>query len=172
MLITIASVAYFLYAWFSNPATVERETFLSEIGEGVGTLSMWALGFIYLRTVLKLVMGRGAMSKRLLPEYTPPPQASLLKKFIVTLDRTHVHVGIASVAIILLHIALMGAPMTNLFFWAVLALVIWQAVFGMFLRWRTAPRDIKKLSYSVHAQLVTGVMLGIFAFFGHLLIDQ
>ncbi len=169
--ILIASVAYTIYAFNTLPAAVERETFLSELGEGFGEVAMYALGFIYLRTLLKLLMGKGPLSKRLLPSYTPPPQANMLKKFIVFLDRTHVHVGIASVAIIVIHTVLMGDPMRNLFFPAILILVAWQTVFGLFLRWRTAPRDLKKVSFSVHAQLVTGVMMGIFAYFGHVLVD-
>ncbi len=165
------SVAYFAYAFFQIPQPAERETFLSEIGESFGEIALWALGFIYLRTLLKLLMGRGPLSKRLLPDYSPLPSAPALVRFIAFLDKTHVHVGIASVAIILLHTVLMGMPMSNLFFPAVIALVIWQMVFGMIIRWRTGPRDIKKFSYSVHAQLITGVMMGVFAYFGHMLVD-
>lgn len=169
--VVAASVGYFIYAFTQIPQAAERETFLSEIGEGVGEIAMWALIFIYLRTFLKLLMGKGAISKRLLPEYTAPPAASVFKKFVVWLDKTHVHVGIASTAIILLHVVLMGSPMSNLFFPLVIALVVWQALFGSFLRWRSAPRDIKKFSFSVHAQLLTGVMMGVFAYFGHVLVD-
>lgn len=165
--IIILSIIYFVYYYTQFTPSPERETFLSEIGEGIGTLALWALCFIYLRTALKLLMGKGALSKRLLPEYTAPPSAPLFKKLLAYLDRTHVHVGIATTAIILLHIGLMGMPLSNLFFVAVLLLVLWQAVFGMFLRWRAAPRDVKKFSYQVHAQLITGVALGLFAFFGH-----
>lgn len=170
-LIVAVSTAYFIYAYTQFPQAVERETFLSEIGEGVGEVAMWALIFIYLRTVLKLLMGKGAISRRLLPEYTAPPSAGIFKKLLVWLDRTHVHVGIASTALIVLHVVLMGSVLSNLFFPAVLALVAWQTMFGFFLRWRSAPRDIKKLSFSVHAQLITGVMMGVFAYFGHLLVD-
>ena len=170
-MVVTASVAYFIYAFTQIPQAVERETFLSEIGEGVGEVAMWALIFIYLRTVLKLVMGKGAISKRLLPEYTAPPAASVFKKIVVWLDKTHVHVGIAATAIILLHVVLMGSPMSNLFFPLVIALVVWQSLFGSFLRWRSAPRDVKKFSYAVHAQLLTGVMMGVFAYFGHVLVD-
>lgn len=169
--ILIASVGYTLYAFNTLPASKERETFLSEIGEGFGEVAMYALAFIYLRTLLKLFMGKGPLSKRLLPIYTPPPQASLFNKLIVYLDRTHVHVGLAAVALIIIHTALMGAPMRNLFFPAILLLVAWQTLFGLFLRWRKAPRNLKKVSFSVHAQLVTGVMMGVFAYFGHALVD-
>ncbi len=166
------SIGYYIYALTQNPSIKERETFLSELGEGFGELALYALLFIYLRTLLKLLLGKGPLSKRLLPEYTPPPQASILKKWVTTLDRTHVHVGIATSAIILLHVALMGAPMSNLFFPAVLALIAWQSLFGWFLRWRVTPRDVKKFSLAVHAQLFTGIALGIFAYLGHALIDS
>lgn len=167
-----ASLVYFAYAYTSQPSTPERETFLSEAGEGFGEVGLWILLFIYARTLLKLVMGKGALARRLLPDYSPPAAASLLQQVLGLLNRTHIYVGIAAVAIILLHIALVGAPMSNLFFPAVLALVIWQGLFGMFLTWRYSPRELKKFSYLVHAQFVTGIALGIFAYFGHLLIDR
>ena len=87
------------------------------------------------------------------------------------LDRTHIYVGIATVAIIPLHIALMDVPMKILSLPAVLILVVWQGLFGMFLSWRYSPAELKKFAYLVHAQFATGIMIGIFAYFGHILID-
>jgi hypothetical protein len=171
-IVLIVSIVYFVYAYTTYPPTPERETFLSEIGEEFGEAGLWALLFIYARTLLKLVMGKGALAKRLLPEYSPPVAAPIFQQLLGFLNRTHVYVGIATVAIILLHIALMGVPMDILFFPAVLALVIWQGLFGMFLTWRYSPRELKKFSYLVHAQFLTGIMIGIFAWFGHLLIDN
>jgi hypothetical protein len=171
-LVVATSVAYFAYAFTQFPQPAQRETFLSELGEGIGELAMWALIFINLRTDLKLVLGKGVISRRLLPEYTAPPATSIFRKLVVWLDRTHVHVGIASIALILVHVVLIGSPLSNLFFLAVLALVALQTMFGFFLRWRSAPKDIKKLSFSVHAQLLTGIMMGLFAYFGLLLVDS
>jgi hypothetical protein len=173
-IIVLVSAIYFVYAWFSTPPTTERETFLNEIGEGVGELAMWSFIFIYLRTVLKLVMGKGPIARRLLPEYKAPPQTGWLKRLVVTLDRTHVHVGIAAVALATLHIALMGMPFQNLFFVAVILLIIWQTLFGWILRVRSVPvqMEVRRFSFSVHAQLVTGVMLGVFAYFGHMLVGD
>ena len=168
----VVSVLYFGYVSVSSPPTVERETFLSEIGEGIGEIAMWVFVFIYFRTVLKLIMGRGPISRRLLPEYKAPPQTNMLKKIVVYLDRTHVHVGIAAVALAALHISLMGEPFSNLFFIAVILLILWQTGFGFFLRWRNAPVSMKRYSYSVHAQLATGVMIGVFAWFGHMLVGD
>ena len=67
LVILIVSVVYFIYAYTLYPPTPERETFLSEIREGFGELGLWGLLFIYGRTVLKLLMGRGALAKHLLP---------------------------------------------------------------------------------------------------------
>lgn len=171
-IVLTASIVYFIYAYTVYSPIPERETFLGEIGESFGEVGLWALLFIYARTLLKLVMGKGALAKRILPDYSPPVSASILQQLLGLLDRTHVYVGIATVAIILLHIALMGIPMRILFFPAVLALVVWQGLFGLFLTWRYSPKELKKFSYLVHAQFVTGIMIGIFAYFGHLLIDD
>ena len=165
------SAAYYLYAYFHYAPVKESETFLEEMGEAFGELGLWLLCVIYLRTAAKLVLGKGAIARRLLPDYSLPVSLSPLDRVIRLLDRTHVYVGIIAVAVILLHIALMGVPMEILFFPAVLALVVWQGLFGWFITWRYTPAQIRKFSYLVHAQLFTGIMIGIFAYLGHLLID-
>ena len=170
-IVLFISVVYFMYAYTVYPPIPERETFLSELGEGFGEVGLWALLFIYARTLLKLLMGKGNFAKRILPDYSPPAAASIFQQLLGFLNRTHVYVGIATVAIILLHIAMMGVPMEILFFPAVLLLVVWQGLFGMFPTWRYSPKELKKLSYLVHAQFLTGIMIGMFAYFGHLLID-
>lgn len=171
-IVLCASIAYYVYAYSMYPPTPERETFLGEVGEGFGEVGLWALLFIYVRTLLKLIMGKGALARRILPDYSPPAAASIFQQLLGFLNRTHVYIGIATVAVILLHIALMGVPMNILFFPAVLALVVWQGLFGLFLTWRYSPKELKKFSYLVHAQFLTGIMIGIFAYFGHLLIDD
>lgn len=168
----VISAGYYIYALNIYPAVGESETFLSEIGEELGEVGLWLLVFIYFRTFVKLAFGQGVLSKRLLPEYVPLVNPSLISSLINVLNRTHVYFGISAVAIILLHIALMGIPMHILFFPAVLALVVWQGLFGLFISWRYSPKELKKFSYLVHAQLFTGVLIGVFAYFGHLLIDD
>ena len=171
-IIFFASMVYFIYAYNVYPPIGEQETALSEIGEGFGEAGLWALLFIYARTVLKLFMGKGELVRRILPEYSPPAAASLLQQLLCFLNRTHVYVGVAAVAIILLHIVMMGVPMEIFFFQAVLVLVVWQGLFGLFLTWRYSPKELKKFSYLVHAQFMTGIALGLFSYFGHLLIDS
>ena len=167
-----AAAVYYLYARSVYPEIPERETFLGEIGEGFGEFGLYALLFIYGRTLLKLLLGKGPMARRLLPEYQPDLNIPALNALLGLLNRTHVYVGIVTVAAILLHIAMMGIPMHILFFPAVLALVIWQGLFGLFLVWRYSPKQLKQFSFLVHAQFVTGIAIGIFAWFGHLLIDD
>jgi len=166
------SLVYFIYAYSAYPPVRENESILGEIGEGLGEIGLWGLVFIYTRTLLKIFLGKGNIAQRILPDYSPDIDISIADQLLRFLNKTHVYVGITTAAVILLHIGFMGVPMKILFFPAVLALVIWQALFGLFLTWRYSPRQLKKFSYLVHAQFLTGIMIGIFAYFGHLLIDD
>ncbi len=166
------SAGYYLYALSVHPPSAERETFLSELGEGIGEMAMWAFIIIYLRTLVKLAMGKGPIARRLLPDYVAPKSAGYFQRLIVYLDRSHIYFGVAALALALIHISFMGLHAEILFFPLVLLLILWQGIFGMFLSWRGAPRNLKRWSYSVHAQLVTGIAIGLFAYFGHLLIDD
>lgn len=173
LVISLISVAYYIYAYLFHPIPEERETFLTEIGEGFGNAGLALLAFIYFRTFLKLLLSQGKLAQRLLPDYTSPIDSSSLNHLLVWMNRTHVYFGIAAVAVILLHIAMMGFSRYShiLFFPALLALVIWQGIFGLFLTLHYTPTELKKFSYLVHAQFITGIAIGIFAFFGHILID-
>ena len=93
------SVVYFVYAYTLYPPTPERDTYLSEMGEGFGEVGLWALLFIYGRTLLKLGLGKGAITRRLLPDYSPPAAAPVFNQLLGFLNRTHVYVGIATVAV-------------------------------------------------------------------------
>ncbi len=166
------SLVYFVYVYTVYPPIPENETFLSEVGEVFGEAGLWGLMIIYARTLLKLVIGKGPIARRILPDYSPPISAPGMQQVLGWLDRTHIYVGIASIAVILIHIGLMGIPLQILFFPAVLALIIWQGLFGLFLSWRYSPKQLKKMAYLVHAQFLTGIMIGVFAFLGHLLIDD
>ena len=76
--ILVISVAYFIYAYFVYPPTPERETFLHEIGEVFGEVGLWLLLFIYARTLLKITFGKGAIARRLLPDYHPATELLIL----------------------------------------------------------------------------------------------
>lgn len=174
LVIALLSLAYFIYAYSVHPIPEERETFLTGIGEGFGKAGLALLSFIYCRTFLKLLLGQGSLAQRLLPDYTSPINSSALNRLLTWMNRTHIYVGIAAIAVILLHLSLMGFSRYShiLFFPALLALVVWQGFFGLFLTWRYTPSELKKFSHLVHAQFVTGIAIGVFAFFGHVLIDD
>ncbi len=98
----------------------------------MGEAGLWLLVFIYGRTLMKILLGKGHIARRLLPEYTPQVNMPVLHQWLGWLNRTHVYFGITAVVIIVMHIILMGIPMQILFFPAVLALVIWQGYFWVF----------------------------------------
>ena len=168
----LISLGYFLAIYPNRPEDPEHETFLREMGEVFGTLGLWALLIIYGRTLVKLVFGQGGLAQRLVPEEYDVSALPPVKALLNVLNRTHIYVGVAAIAVILLHIAMVGLHADILFFPAVLALVLWQGVFGFFLTWRFSPQELKKASYVVHAQFLTGIMIGIFSVFGHLLLDD
>jgi len=174
LVISLVSLAYFIYAYSVHPIPEERETFLTEIGEGFGKAGLALLAFIYFRTLLKLLLGQGKLAQRLLPDYTSPIDSSHLNHLLTWMNRSHIYFGIAAIAVILLHISLMGFSRYShiLFFPALLVLIIWQGLFGLFLTWRYTPGEMKKFSHLVHAQFVTGIAIGVFAIFGHILIDD
>jgi len=168
----LISLGYFLAIYPNRLADPEHETFLHEMGEVFGTLGVWALAIIYGRTMVKLAFGQGGLLQRLVPDEVDVSAIPPFKSLLNFLNSTHVFVGIAAIAVILLHIAMVGLHAEILFFPAVLALVLWQGVFGFFLTWRFSPQELKKASYVVHAQFLTGIMIGIFSVFGHLLLDD
>ncbi len=174
LIVGLISLAYFLYVYFVIPVPDERETFLTEIGEFLGKIGLGLLIFIYLRTLLKLILGEGNFLQRLLPGYVTTFSSERMRQLLEWMNKTHIYVGILAIAIILLHISMMGFTRYSniLFFPALLFLVIWQGAFGLFLTWRYSPTELRKVSYFVHAQFFTGIAIGIFAFFGHLLIDH
>ena len=168
----LISLGYFLSIYPNRPEDPDHETWLREMGEVFGTLGVWALVIVYGRTLFKLAFGQGGLTQRLVPDEYDVSALPPFKALLNVLNSTHVYVGIAAIAVILLHIAMVGLHAEILFFPAVLALVLWQGVFGFFLTWRFSPQDLKKTAYVVHAQFLTGIMIGIFSVFGHLLLDD
>ncbi|PLA74898.1 hypothetical protein CYQ88_03060 [Hydrogenovibrio sp. SC-1] len=165
----IAIGYYWTMQGYSHPD--HPETFLNEVGEEIGEVALWLLVFIYARTLLKLMSAKGSFAQRLIPGSINDLSNSLIRTVLIPLNKTHAYVGIATLAVILLHIALVGWHLEILLFQVVLGLLIWQGLFGFFLRWRFSPRQLKQFSYLVHAQFVTGIMIGIFSYVGHWLVD-
>jgi len=168
----IASLAYSAYVVFTGSMIVYQETAMSEVGEVFGEACLWLFGLIYGRTLLKLAIGKGAVSQRFVPEFAIEPTMSATKKLLGWMNRTHVLIGWLTIAALAAHLIMVGFPMEIWFFPAVAALVIWQGLFGMFLRFKFKAKRLKKFAYLVHAQLFTGVLIGIFSYAGHLLIGD
>jgi len=169
--VTVVSIAYYAYAYLVYPPIAEKETWVSEVGEEFGEVALLGLVLIYGRTAIKLLLSKEIVFNHIFARPLISGVTGLFEAVLRILNRTHIYVGFATVTLILLHIAMSGIPMEILFFPIVLVLIIWQGVFGMFLAWKYSPSELKKVSYLVHAQLATGVMIGVFSYFGHLLID-
>ncbi|MFW8602198.1 hypothetical protein ACOHYD_12060 [Desulfobacterota bacterium M19] len=136
---------------------------------------MWLFTIIYGRTLLKLILRQGTIFDRLLPEgvwnTTAVPWARKLLRF---LNKTHPYVGAAVIILIFGHAWLEGLNQANLLMKIIMALVIWQFAFGLFLLNRYQDvfvKKIKRYSYMAHSQLYTGIAIGICAAFGHLLVS-
>jgi preprotein translocase subunit YajC len=168
----LVSFVYFLSIYSPHAVHTEHETWLSEIGEGFGVVGLWGLLVIYGRTIFKLALHRGKMLQRFVPDDLFDPAMSLGRKILYFLTRTHPFVGVAVIAAIFLHASLVKIPRPNLFFTLILILLFWQGVFGFFLIFRYPLKQLKRYSYLVHAQLFTGIMIGILALFGHLLVGD
>jgi len=169
VLVTLGSFIYFVLVYGRYQGHDEEESMLTEIGEGIGGLGLLALALIYGRTVLKLIFGKGALAERILPEIYEDLTRPLLKTILSLLNKTHLHVGVTAIALVALHALFVGISDQNLLLYGVLVLMAWQGLFGFFISWRYSPKQLRKLSYLVHAQFLTGIMIGIFSFFGHLL---
>ncbi|MFT5448949.1 MAG: hypothetical protein ACI9DC_004135 [Gammaproteobacteria bacterium] len=105
------------YAFLSSsyPASAERETSLTEIGEAVGEFALWLCVFIYARMVLKFVIGTRPLARRLLPSYTASESTDYFRHVLVYLDRSHVYFSVASLTLARIHFSLMGLHAEILF---------------------------------------------------------
>jgi hypothetical protein len=168
--LTIVSTLYFIYLYQGHSPAPESESFLKELGEGLGSLGLYALAIIYGRSLLKLILNEGTLLQRFIPVYQDL-SISMSKRLLTLLNRYHKHVGAAAVGLLLGHALLMGTAKLNPFLILLLVLIVWQGLFGLFLVIRFPAVSLKRYGYVVHAQLFSGVMIGIFAAFGHLLAE-
>ena len=76
----VISLVYYVYAYTAYPPIPENETFWTEVGEGFGEIGLYGLLFIYARTLLKIILGKGAIAHRLLPDYSPDLSIPLFNK--------------------------------------------------------------------------------------------
>jgi len=125
---------------------------------------------IYGRSVLKLIINDRNFLQRIIPYGYFDFSLSISRKLLSFLNRSHKHVGATAIVLMAGHALLMGAVRWNPFLILVLLLLAWQGFFGLFLVIRVPINPLKRYGYLAHAQLFTGVMVGVFAIFGHLLV--
>jgi hypothetical protein len=166
--LTTFSSIYFIYLYQRYNPAPESESIIKELGEGLGSLGLYAMAVIYGRSLLKIVLNEGTLLQRFIPVYQDI-SITVSKRLLTILNRYHKHVGAASVGLLLGHALLVGTAKWNPFLALLLVLIVWQGLFGLFLVLRFPAASLKRYGYVVHAQLFSGVMIGIFSVFGHLL---
>ena len=160
----------FLYLYLVRQPVVETHGLRKEISEVLGTLGLWALMIIYGRSILKLTLNDGTFLQRIIPGGQYSLSLSACRKLLFWLNRTHKHVGAGAIVLLAGHALLMNTIRLNIFLSSVLYLLVWQGVFGLFLVIRVPNNPLKKYGRLAHAQLFSGIMIGVFASFGHLLV--
>lgn len=167
----IPSLLLFSYLAWTREVQPVPEDLRHQIGQGFGVAGLYAMLLLYGRSLLKLVLASEPLLARLLPgESIRLRSVSLAGKLLTLLNRTHRYLGGAAVVALTCHALLMGPARWNLFLVLVLALILWQGSFGLVLAVRAFFPGLKRFGYQVHAQLYSGVMIGIFAGLGHLLV--
>ena len=173
--LTVAMVSGlgFLYLLFQPalPPSRVAHSALTNLAQFLGGTGFYALALIYGRSLLKIALGNGPLLQRFIPDETYDRSISIAKKILFYLNRTHKYVGAAAIGILFAHALMMGPQRWNPFLIMVLILLAWQAIFGLFLTLKFTPARLKRYGYLVHAQLFSGVMIAIFAGFGHLLVQ-
>lgn len=164
-----ASLLMFVYLYLGRQPVPEAEGFRQELAEWFGGAGGSALAVIYVRSILKLVLNEGSIMQRFIPGDYHERASSTARQILNFLNRTHRYVGAAAVGILFSHALLMGTARWNPFLYILLGLIAWQGLFGLFLVIRFPVVSLKRYSYLVHAQLFSGVLIGLCAAFGHLL---
>jgi len=171
LVLTLSSL-YFVYAYFALPPTRETKGFFGELGKGMGSIASWGLGFLYCRGLLKLLVNKGSMLQRLLPQDYSTAAQGLGQKCLQLLNRSHPALGVLTIVLLAGHAGLSSSGRVNLFLILTMLVVFWQGGFGLFLKTRLTPIVLRKQFYATHAQLVSGGLILIFAGFGHLLVGD
>ncbi len=173
LVLTLFCGGYVLLA--PGQTAVPHESWRHELGEVLGSVAVWLLVILYGRTLLKIFLRQPALLERLLPHNVRARVAALGQRLMPGLNTTHPAAGAIAVLLIGGHAFLEGVQQANLLLLGTLLLLVWQLTFGLFLLSRhhaISGGRIKKFSYLAHAQLYTGIAIGICALFGHLLLQD
>jgi hypothetical protein len=164
------SLVYFYFVYSSGGLNIPDNSF-SDLGDAIGVIGLISLIWVYSRTLLKITVQKGTLSKRLEPlELRGIKVESFMKKTLRVSNVFHPYLGGIAVIAILFHCFLTSSFMNNWLLRAALILIVWQGFFGLLLKFRFVPVFLRKNSYLVHAQFFTGILLLILAGLGHLLL--
>jgi hypothetical protein len=146
---------------------VDRGT-LAGMGRWLGWTGLTLLGVTYGRTGLRHLLRAQAPWRRLAALALDPAQGrARAAQLLSLLNRSHPYIGAASVSLIYFHCYAISNFSKFLPLRVVLALLAWQAFLGLVLKAPWTPGLIKRKALLLHAQLITGAMLLLFAGFGH-----
>lgn|GEM_PF-443283 len=175
--VIVASVVYAGWVFAQGGTSyIDQDSALSELGESLGVIGFWALGLIYGRTLLKLILRRQDFWQRLAPieetEFSPAVNSlrRILQYALIYLTRYHSYIGVMAVVTIFLHCYLTSALVDNLLLRAVLVIMAWQGVFGLFMKLKFTPQVLKQKGHLIHAQFSTGILILILAGLGHMIL--
>jgi hypothetical protein len=165
------SLAYTIYISSKGGyQEVEGKWDLFGLGDGLGLISVILMLFIYFRSVFKIIVNTGGIWSRLGPVISEETTRPIMKKILGILNRVHPYAGVLAIVVVYLHCAFISDFMKNILLWALLALLLWQGVFGFFLTFKYTPMSLKKKSFLLHAQIVSGFLILILAGLGHFIL--
>jgi hypothetical protein len=179
ILFTVFAVVFSLWyvGYVSSAGGVEHiknRSLLRGIGKNLGSLGFIALALVYARSVLKIAIRQDSFWKRLQPlgidEYFDVKKFST--KLFIVLNRTHAYLGVLAIVLIFLHCYLTGSYKDNLLLQIVLVLMALEGILGFMMKFRYSSVELKKKSYLIHRQFVIGMMILVFAAFGHLILGD
>ncbi len=174
VLTVVLSLWYVEYTSLSGGfGYVRNRTALGRIGDTFGKIGLLVLALVYARSVLKIIVHTDAFWKRLEPFNADNFDIKKVStKILIFLNKSHIYLGILAITLIFMHCYLTGSYRDNLLLQIVLGLLAVEGISGLILKLKYSPGELKQKSYLVHRQFIVGMMLIIFAIFGHLILRR
>lgn len=141
---------------------------LYQLGRWIGKTGLVLLLVIYGRSALRRLLRAQAPWQRLGRLGLDPSRGkAVAQRAMPLLNRTHPYMGAAAATLIILHCYAISDFYRLLPLRIVLALIAWQALLGLTLKAPWTPALLKRRALLLHAQILTGGLLAIFAGVGH-----
>ena len=143
---------------------------LYNLGRWIGLTGLTLFIVIYGRSALKRLLRVQAPWQSLARLGLDPAQSKARgAKTLSLLNRSHPYVGAAAVCLIYLHCYAISNFYKLLPLRIVLVLLAWQGFLGLAMKVPWTPAPLKRKAMLLHAQVITGGLLLIFAGIGHYL---